>query len=42
MIHKAIVAGGQNERLPQLRQRAERAQMVQVGGGLLGLNLGRG
>src|ERR1035441_6460993 len=38
---QAIVAGGQNERLAQLGQRAERAQVVQSGDGLLGLHLCR-
>ena len=38
---QSVVAGGQNERLAQLPQRAQRAQMVEVGGGLLGLDQGR-
>src|ERR1035437_488734 len=38
---QAVVAGGQNEGLAQLPQRPERAQVVEVGGGLLGLDQGR-
>ena len=37
---QAVVAGGQNERLAQLAQRAQGAQMIEVGGGLFGFNLG--
>ena len=32
---QAVLAGGQNKRLAQLPQRLERAQMVQIGRGLL-------
>ena len=38
---QAVFAGGQNEGLAQLAQRTQRAQLVQVGGGLLGLDQGR-
>src|ERR1035437_4688199 len=35
---QSVVAGGQNERFAQLRQRAEGAQLVQVGGCLFGFH----
>ena len=35
-----VFAGGEDERIPQLAQRPERAELVQGPGGLLGLDLG--
>ena len=39
---QSIVACGQNERLAQLPERLERAQVVEAGGGLLGFDQGCG
>ena len=37
---QAVVAGGQNEGLPQLAERTQRAQVIEVGGSLFGFDLG--
>ena len=37
---QAVVAGGQNERFPELAERFERAEVVEIGGGLLGFDQG--